>query len=145
MQSAPINMLVLVVGLIGGSIHVLPPPHISLPLCLITLHYLPILPLKRTNCMLLQHTPWQHIYDELRETNFWGADYSCLARVHIREVTYAFPYTHTCFRSVIDFRTQFPSTECSIQFIHILWAYIVRHPDLPHLTEKYPTGTLLVL
>jgi hypothetical protein len=29
MQSAPINMLVVVVGLIGGSIHVLPPPHIS--------------------------------------------------------------------------------------------------------------------
>ena len=40
MQSAPINMLVVVVGLISGSIHVLPPPHISLPLYLITRHYL---------------------------------------------------------------------------------------------------------
>jgi len=40
MQSAPINMLVVVVGLISGSIHVLPPPHSSLPLYLITRHYL---------------------------------------------------------------------------------------------------------
>lgn len=144
MQSAPINMLVLVVGLIGGSIHVLPPPHISLPLCLITLHYLPISPLQRTNCMLLQHTPWQHIYDELRETNFFVGLIICVSLEFIYGKWRMHFHAHTCFRSVIDFRTTFPSTECSIQFIQTLWAYIVSHHDLQHLTEEYPT-TILVL
>jgi hypothetical protein len=65
-QSAPINMLVLAVGLIGGSIHVLPPAHMSLPLRLSTLHYLPIANKVHVTATL------QHTYNE--QTIFFGGE-----------------------------------------------------------------------
>lgn len=103
MQSAPINMLVVVVGLIGGSIHVLPPQHISLPPC--STSSPAIICLYRPNCTAavnklhvialpaIRPTATHRAYILKKRSFLVG--YPCLATVDILEVTYEFPHIHT--------------------------------------------------